>query len=388
MGTIGPLSAVLFLSGETDLQPPAAPTGLIVTNEGDAEVSLAWDATPAAAGYNIYRSPVTGGGYVKVNDSPVMDTSYLDTGLLNARNYFYVVTALDELGNESAYSNEVSAMPHYTIGWANLQWPPTINHTISIVNRTPNIYGQVWIDGVTNQPGQTPTLRAQVGFGPEGTDPASDLAWIWVEAGFNVDAGNNDEFFATLLPESTGLFDYVYRYTTTNGRDWLYADLNGPIPSGATPPNPGKLTVIPSGDTTPPVVPSGLIVTSASPAGINLAWDEVMGDPTLYGYEVLRSDSSGGPYTFLARITSISYSDTNVIEGATYYYVVRSVDTSFNRSDYSSEVFATAELRTVNLTFNVTVPASTDGTGRSVYIAGTLSRLDGGLPDWNPGVWC
>jgi hypothetical protein len=31
------------------------------------------------------------------------------------------------------------------------------------------------------------------------------------------------------------------------------------------------------------------------------------------------------------------------------------------------------------------VPASTDGTGRSVYIAGTLSRLDGGLPDWNPG---
>jgi hypothetical protein len=39
----------------------------------------------------------------------------------------------------------------------------------------------------------------------------------------------------------------------------------------------------------------------------------------------------------------------------------------------------------VTLTFNVTVPASTDGTSRSVFIAGTLSRLDGGLPDWNPG---
>ena len=37
------------------------------------------------------------------------------------------------------------------------------------------------------------------------------------------------------------------------------------------------------------------------------------------------------------------------------------------------------------MTFNVTVPASTDDTGRSVYIAGTLSRLDGGLPDWDPG---
>jgi hypothetical protein len=38
------------------------------------------------------------------------------------------------------------------------------------------------------------------------------------------------------------------------------------------------------------------------------------------------------------------------------------------------------------VTFNVTVPANTDASGRSVYIAGTLSRLDGGLPDWDPGA--
>ena len=31
------------------------------------------------------------------------------------------------------------------------------------------------------------------------------------------------------------------------------------------------------------------------------------------------------------------------------------------------------------------MPDTTDATGRSVYIAGTLSRLDGGLPDWDPG---
>ncbi len=35
---------------------------------------------------------------------------------------------------------------------------------------------------------------------------------------------------------------------------------------------------------------------------------------------------------------------------------------------------------------NVTVPAPVEGAvGRSVYVAGTLSRLIGGLPDWNPG---
>jgi glycosidase len=383
--TLNPLSGLLLLTGQVDLAPGAAPAGLVVTAEGNAEVSLAWDAAPGAVGYNLYRSPLSAGGYVKVNGSPLAGTSFTDTGLRNAQKLFYVVTALDESGNESAYSNEVSAMPHYSIGWANLQWPPSMVHTISAIDRTDNAYGQVWIDGVTSQPGQTPSLRAQLGFGPSGSNPAGNPDWNWVEASFNVDAGNNDEFVASLLPETTGSFDYVYRYTTTDGRDWLYVDLNGPVPTGATPPNPGELTVNPSADATPPAVPAGLNVTSASPAGIGLAWDEVLGDPTLYGYEVRRSDSSGGPYTVIALVTTNSTLDASVAEGATYFYVVRSVDTSFNRSADSAEVQATADLRTVTVTFEVTVPATTDGTGRSVYIAGTLNRLDGGLPEWNPG---
>ena len=41
-GNIGPLSAVILLSGSVDLKPTAAPTNLHVTNEGDSTVSLAW----------------------------------------------------------------------------------------------------------------------------------------------------------------------------------------------------------------------------------------------------------------------------------------------------------------------------------------------------------
>jgi hypothetical protein len=126
------------------------------------------------------------------------------------------------------------------------------------------------------------------------------------------------------------------------------------------------------------------MVVSASPAGIELAWDAVA-DLDVYGYEVLRSDTAGGPYSFLALTTSTTYLDLDVVEGLTYYYVVRAVDTSFNRSGNSAEAMATAEARTVTLVFTVTVPASTDSTGRSVYIAGSLNRLDGGLPEWNPG---
>jgi len=383
-GNVGPLSAVILMSGEVDLKPTKEPEELRVTNEGNGTVSLAWNAVPSSAGYNLYRSPVSSGGWVKLNSSILTGTDYTDTGLQNARLYYYVVTSLDTKGNESEYSNEVNALPRFTIGWANLQWPPTMSHTISAVDRTDNAYGQVWIDGVTNLPGATPSLRAQLGFGPDGSNPNGNADWVWVDASFNVDAGNNDEFVASLLPESTGNFDYVYRYSTTNGADWLYADLTGPIADGTLPADPGDLTVNSSGDTTAPAVPTGLHVVSASPDGIELAWDAVGGDPSLYGYEVLRSNTSGGSYTMISSVTGTSYTDLAVVEGATYYYVVRALDQSFNRSGNSDEVSATAQLRPVTVVFTVTVPATTDATGRSVHIAGTLSRFDGGYPDWDP----
>ena len=383
-GSIGPLSAVIFISGSVDLQATPAPANLRVTNEGDGTVSLAWDAVPGSAGYNLYRSPVSGGGWVKLNSSPLTGNDFTDNGLQNARTYFYVVTSLDAVGNESGYSSQVSALPRLAIGWANLQWPPTITHTISVVNRTDTAYGQVWIDGYTNQPGPTPNLWAQLGFGPANSDPDGSPDWSWYDASFNVDAGNNDEFKASMLPEAVGSFDYAFRYSTSNGFAWVYADLDG-IGNGYSTAQAGKMTVNSSGDTTPPTVPTGLTVVSASPAGVHLTWDPNAGDSSLYGYEILRSDTAGGPYTQIARVTGTSYTDTAVVEAATYFYVIRALDLSFNRSGYSTEVSAIAELRTVTLTFNVNVPASTDGTGRSVYIAGFLDRLDGNLPQWDPG---
>ncbi len=82
-------------------------------------------------------------------------------------------------------------------------------------------------------------------------------------------------------------------------------------------------------------------------------------------------------------MTEAAFTDPTVTQGATYYYVVRSLDLSFNRSGDSNEATASANLRTVTVVFTVTVPATTDATGFPVYIAGTLDRLDGGLPQWN-----
>lgn len=383
--SLNPKSAWILATRRIDLRATSAPAGLTITSEGNAELSLSWGTVTGAASYNLYRSPVTGGGWVKVNAAPLTATIYTDTGLRNGQNYFYVATALDSAGNESAYSNEALGLPHLPIGWANLQWPPSLNHTISVTTRTDNVYGQIWIDGATSAPGATPGLMAQLGFGPAGSNPDGNTDWTWIDAGFNGNAGNNDEFVASMLPESVGNFHYLYRYSTTNGRDWLYADQNGPIAAGNLPANPGVLTVNSSGDTTAPAIPANLQVTSASPVAISLAWDAVNGDTSLYGYEVLRSATSGGPYTQIGRTTDAFFTDSNVAESGIYFYAVRALDNSFNRSGNSAEVQAEAVLRTVTLTFNVTVPATTDATGNNVYIAGFLDRLDGGLPQWNPG---
>jgi glycosidase len=383
--TLPAMSGLLLATGPVDLSPPAAPTGLHVTNEAANQVSVAWNAVSGAAGYDVWVSPLAGGGYVKANAAPVLGTSFTIQGLQNARRYYIVVRALDGAGNASGPSNEVVGLPHLIVGWANLQWPPSMTHTVSAVDRTDNAYGQVWIDGVTSQPGATPGLIAQLGFGPNGSNPDGNADWAWVDAAFNTDSGNNDEFVASLQPDTPGTYDYAYRYSVTDGRDWIYADLDG-IGNGYSPAQAGDLTVNASGDTTAPASPTGLNVVSASPAGIELAWNAVSGDPTLYGYEVRRGDSTGGPYVTIASTSSTSFTDTNVAEAQTFFYVVRAVDTSFNRSGPSNEVQATAELRTVTLTFNVTVPATTDATGRSVHIAGFLDRLDGGYPQWDPGA--
>ena len=73
-------------------------------------ILLNWTAsTSTVMGYNVYRSTSDGSGYVKVNTSLVPATTYTDSGLYSTTTYYYVTTAVDNNGNESAYSNQASA---------------------------------------------------------------------------------------------------------------------------------------------------------------------------------------------------------------------------------------------------------------------------------------
>lgn len=86
---------------------PAAPTGLTAT-AGNAQVALSWTASTGATSYNVKRSTVNGSGYATIN-SPT-GTSYTNTGLTNGTTYYYVVSAVNSVG-ESANSSQVSATP-------------------------------------------------------------------------------------------------------------------------------------------------------------------------------------------------------------------------------------------------------------------------------------
>ena len=74
-------------------------------------VSLSWIAsTSTISGYNVYRSTTSGSGYVKINSSLVSGLAYTDSTVSSGTTYYYVTTAVDSSGTESAFSNQATAV--------------------------------------------------------------------------------------------------------------------------------------------------------------------------------------------------------------------------------------------------------------------------------------
>jgi hypothetical protein len=95
-------------NGTSLLAVPLSGTGLAPLAHS---VDVAWDPSTSATlqGYNVYRSGVSGGPYTRL--SPMLSPTTLlftDTTPLSGQKYFYVVTAVDTSGAESAASVEVA----------------------------------------------------------------------------------------------------------------------------------------------------------------------------------------------------------------------------------------------------------------------------------------
>ena len=85
--------------------PPLAPAGVIASG-GDAQATVAWNASSSATSYTLKRATASGGPY-SVLASGITATSYAD-GPLAAGIYYYVVSA-SNFGGESPNSAAASA---------------------------------------------------------------------------------------------------------------------------------------------------------------------------------------------------------------------------------------------------------------------------------------
>ena len=98
-----------------DTFPPAAPQGLVVVlvpaqGSAPAYLDLSWSisAENDIAGYNIYRSEQEGVAGQKQDPELLRTPAFRDMNVVPGHRYFYTVTAVDRVGNESTASAATS----------------------------------------------------------------------------------------------------------------------------------------------------------------------------------------------------------------------------------------------------------------------------------------
>lgn len=144
---------------------PLVPTDLLPMS-GDSQVVLSWTASSGANSYRVKRSLTNGGPYTVIANVSSTANNYVDTGLGNGTNYFYVVSALNA-GGESQNSAQVNVTPKPVVTltssdafgnssfaaagqWSNGQAPSSTNNYLvrdAITLRTPHNGGSVTFQG-------------------------------------------------------------------------------------------------------------------------------------------------------------------------------------------------------------------------------------------------
>jgi fibronectin type 3 domain-containing protein len=300
------------------VQPPPAPAGLLAT-AGNAQISLAWNASTGATSYNLKRATTNGGSYTTIS-SP-MATSFMDTTVTNGTKYFYVVSAVNSAG-ESANSSQVNATPTAPIA------PPAV----------------------------------PMGLAATAGNAQVSLAWSASTGATSYDvkrATTSGGPYATISSPMASSFTDT---TVTNGTKYFY--IISAVNSAGESANSAEVNATPVAPTQPPPTPAGLTATPGN-AQVSLVWNASTGATS---YNVKRSTTSGGPYATIASATTASLTDTTVTNGTTYFYVVSAVNGSAESTN-SSQVSATPA-GGVPAAIQVTVDALSNRHAISPYVYG------------------
>jgi fibronectin type 3 domain-containing protein len=335
-----------------DTTAPATPTGLTAVASG-VSVTVSWTAASGAAGYALQRATAATGPYSALANPSA--SPYVDSGLAAGTTYYYQIAASNPAGT-SAFSSEAhdTTVPPVPAGLnavasgtqIALTWtaaPAATGYVVSRSTAAAGTYTQI----------ATPTAASY-------TDSASlalGTTYYYKVAGSNgagAGAASGAVSATTVPPAPTGVV--ATPGDSQVGLTWAAAQgaasydvLKGPSGSEVsigqtitgTSTNVTSLTngtqvcflvqaVNPAGHSassspeicaTPNVVPSaptGLTAVATGTA-IQLNWTAPTGATS---YSVTRSTSSTGTYAEIATPSSVSYNDTGLAAGTTYYYKV------------------------------------------------------------------
>ena len=105
----GTYNGTITVSATESLSKTLAAT-LTVSAPTTSSATLTWDPNTDSdlAGYKIYQATTSGAYGAAVGTVPAGTVTYQATGLSANTTYFFVITAHDNAGNESPFSNEVS----------------------------------------------------------------------------------------------------------------------------------------------------------------------------------------------------------------------------------------------------------------------------------------
>ena len=338
---------------------PNVPTGLSVT-PGGTQVVLSWSPSNGATNYNVKSSTVNGGPYTTIGSTAA--TSFTNTGLANGTTYYYVVSAVNSYG-ESTNSAQISATT--TVPSANLALNKPV---MTSSNESAAYLGSNAVDG-------NYTTRWSSAF--------SDPQWIYVDLQAYVNVNRVkltwENAYATsfeidVSPDTTNWTSIYSTTTGTGGTNNLtglsgtgrYVRMYGTVRKTVYGYSIYEFEVY--GNI---FVPTNLTATAGNQQ-VTLSWNAV---PAATSYNVKRSTTSGGPYTTIGSPTTAGYTDTNVVNGNPYYYVVSQVN-AVAESTNSIQASATLVSSTNHPPVLAAISSQTIMAGRTLLVTNSASDAD------------
>jgi Zn-dependent metalloprotease/uncharacterized protein YjdB len=356
----------------------SVPESTMAVSAGYNSIRISWNAVPGASSHEIWRSSSSGGTYAKIGEAA--GSSYTNTGLTTATTYYYKVRAYRIVGTTKiygGYSSIVSAKPipstpvakavsaSYTSN--KITWSAVSGATAYQVYRAASSTGAYSLINTTTSLSYTNTglitgksyyykVRAYRTVGktniyslystvvsatPVPAVPSSPKA---VSASYSsiktswgaVKEANGYEVYRAA--SSTGIYSKVstttsLSYTNTGLKTGIayYYKVRSYRMVGSTRIY-GNFTAVVSARPIPEV-PASPKAVSAAYDSIKISWAAAGGAS---GYDVYRSTSSTGTYTFVASTSSTSYINTKLTTNKTYYYKIKSYNTAGTSKLYGS----------------------------------------------------